>query len=194
MTDPVLHLLAGSNGAGKSTLFALRIGPLTRLPFVNADVIAAERWPDDTAAHGHEASALAAAQRDELLAARASFATETVFSHPSKVDLVRTARTAGYLVTLHVVLVPVELTVARVANRVETGGHDVPEDKVRAQHARLWAHVAEAIGLAHDTIVYDNSRPERAFRIVARFRDGRPVGAADWPGWVPDELVALTGG
>ena len=32
---------------------------------------------------------------------RTSFVTETVFSHPSKVDLVRAAAAAGYQVTLH---------------------------------------------------------------------------------------------
>ena len=44
---------------------------------------------------------------------RTSFVTETVFSHPSKVDLVRAAAAAGYQVTLHVVMVPVDLSVAR---------------------------------------------------------------------------------
>ena len=72
---------------------------------------------------------MAAERRDELLTARTSFVTETVFSHESKVDLVKAAVEAGYLVTLHVVLVPEDLAVVRVANRVENGGHDVPEEK-----------------------------------------------------------------
>jgi predicted ABC-type ATPase len=39
-----LDLLAGPNGAGKTTLFRRAIGPLRPgLPFVNADLIAAQR-------------------------------------------------------------------------------------------------------------------------------------------------------
>ncbi|HRE02704.1 MAG TPA: zeta toxin family protein, partial [Ilumatobacteraceae bacterium] len=142
MGDPALHLIAGPNGAGKSTLHDRIIGPSTGLEFVNADVIASQRWPGDELSHAYEASALAAARRAELLAAQSSFVTETVFSHRSKLDLIDDALAAGYLVTLHVVIVPVELSVARVANRVTVGGHDVPVDKVRGRFARLWPLVA----------------------------------------------------
>ena len=81
--DPVLHLIAGPNGAGKTTLATRVIAPVTHLPFINADVIAAQRWPDAQAEHAYDASQVAAEQRRELIGARASFITETVFSHPS---------------------------------------------------------------------------------------------------------------
>lgn len=41
---------------------------------------------------------------------------------------------AGYLVTLHAILVPEDVTVLRVAYRVEQGGHTVPETAVCAAH------------------------------------------------------------
>lgn len=149
-------------------LFAEVIGPATRLEFI----VAAER-------------------RRELLAARTSFVTETVFSHESKVELVHEALAAGYLVTLHVVLVPEELAVARVANRVEYGGHAVPEDKVRARFHRLWPLVAEGIGVADAAFVYDNSKVKPAFRLVASFDHGTVVGEPDWPPWAPSDLRNL---
>jgi predicted ABC-type ATPase len=124
---PVLHLLAGPNGSGKSTYVAYLLQPVTHLPFVNADMIAAERWPDAQAEHAYAASRAAADESAQLLAARASFLTETVFSHPSKLDLVHDAITRGYLVHLHVILLPVDVAVSRVAERVHLGGHDVPE-------------------------------------------------------------------
>lgn len=58
-------------------------------------------------------------------------------SHPSKVQLVADAAEAGYLVHLHVIMVPVELTVQRVRERVRRGGHDVPESKIRDRYERL---------------------------------------------------------
>jgi predicted ABC-type ATPase len=191
MADPVLHVIAGPNGAGKSTLYDRVIGPVTKLELVNADVIAARDWPDDAAAHAYDALRLAAERRDELLAARTSFVTETVFSHESKVDLVKAAVEAGYLVTLHVVLVPEDLAVARVANRVENDGHDVPEEKVRSRYARLWSLVAEAIELVDEATVYDNSSASEPFRVVASFERGVAVSKPAWPRWTPKELRAL---
>ncbi|MDO9454522.1 AAA family ATPase [Nocardioides sp.] len=189
MTTPVLHLLAGPNGSGKSTFAERVLVPSTGLPFVNADVIAAREWPGAELEHAYEASRLAAAERGRLLAERSSYVTETVFSHPSKVDLVRAADAAGYLVHLHVTLVPVALSVARVSERVRRGGHDVPEAKIRERHARLWPLVVAAREVADRTTCYDNSRAADPFAEVARFEEGRLVGEAHWPAWTPTELT-----
>jgi predicted ABC-type ATPase len=188
--DPVLHLIAGPNGAGKSTLATRVIVPVTHLPFVNADVIAAQRWPDAQAEHAYEAAEIAAVQRDDLIGARASFVTETVFSHPSKLDLIRDARDAGYLVTLHIVMVPENLSVARVADRVRRGGHAVPEGKIRQRYQRLWTLTAEARTLAERTHVYDNGSAATPLRPVASYERGQLVGQADWPSWTPPALRA----
>jgi predicted ABC-type ATPase len=187
VTDPVLHLVAGPNGSGKSTLFREVIEPVTGLEWVNADEIAAELAAEDD----YEAAREAARRRADLIARHRSFATETVFSHPSKVELVRDAVAAGYLVTLHVVLVPEDLAVARVRNRVEYGGHPVPEDKVRARYRRLWAHVSEAVALAQESQFYDNTSASKPFRGIARFEGGRAVGRVTWPAWARPELRTL---
>lgn len=192
-SDPVLHLLAGSNGAGKSTFVARVLQPVTLLLFVNADVIAAERWPESTAEHAYDASRLAAEERDRLLDARSSFITETVFSHSSKVDLVRSAVDAGYLVRLHVILVPEDVTVLRVGHRVRSGGHDVPEGKIRERYARLWDLVVEARGLVHRAEFYDNSSARTPFRLVATYDQGLLVGSGSWPSWAPAALTAEAG-
>ncbi len=188
MGDPVLHLLAGPNGAGKSTLWARVLAPVLRLEFVNADEIAAARWPEDPQGHAYDASGLAARRRAELLAARTSFATETVFSHESKVELVEAAVTAGYLVTLHVLVVPVDFAVARVESRKENGGHPVPEAKVRERFARLWPLVATAMRLVERAVAYDSTAG--SFRAVAELERGELLWS-DWPRWAPDELVGL---
>jgi predicted ABC-type ATPase len=194
LPDPVLHLLAGPNGSGKTTLFREVIEPATGLEWVNADEIAAEQGDRDDPQRAYRAAQLAAEKRTQLIQEGRSFATETVFSHPSKVDLVREAVGAGYLVTLHVVVVPEELAVARVESRVEHGGHDVPEDKIRGRYTRLWAHVVDAVALAHQTFVYDNSRADQPYRVVATFEQGQAVGTPDWPQWTPEELRGISTG
>lgn len=188
MPIPVLHVIAGPNGAGKTTYYETILGPTTRLPFVNADQIARDQWAGAAVGHAYEAARLAADHREELIHQKRSFVTETVFAHPSEVDLVRTARDAGYRVYLHVVLIPEELALARVRVRVRVGGHDVPEDKIRARHQRLWQLVREAIPIAHETEVLDNGSASAPFRRVARYVDGEPVGVARWPRWTPSGL------
>lgn len=190
MTDPVLHLIVGPNGAGKSTLHEAVIGPVTNLEFVNADVIAAQRWPEAPADHAYEAARLAAGRRAELIAGHSSFVTETVFSHDSKLGLVRAATSAGYLVTLHIVVVPEALAVARVHNRVAVGGHDVPDDKIRGRFRRLWPLVADAIGIVDHATAYDNSSARDPFRVVANFHHGRATRPPTWPAWTPGPLLA----
>ncbi|WP_435746816.1 AAA family ATPase [Microbacterium sp. PMB16] len=186
---PLLHLLAGPNGSGKSTYVDRILEPVTGLPFVNADLIAAERWPSAPAEHAYEASQIAADARIELLIAQRSFITETVFSHPSKVDLVAEAVGRGYLVQLHVMLLPVDVSVARVAERVRAGGHDVPERKIRERHARLWDLIAQARRVADRTEFFDNSTARAPFRLVATYEHGTPVGAVEWPAWTPAGLL-----
>jgi len=188
VNSPVLLLLAGPDGAGKSSFAKRVLLPVTHLPFINADEIAQRRWPGAEQTHAYEASAVAPAERDAAIAARASFITETVFSHPSKVDLVARAVSAGYLVELHVLLVPEELAVLRVAYRVEHGGHAVPEEKVRGRYRRLWALVATAQQLAHRTTFYDNATTKTSQ--VAVFSRGRALGTPTWPAWTPPELLA----
>lgn len=190
MATPILHLLAGPNGAGKTTFVTYYLQPATHLPIINADAIAAEHWRGSELEHAYEASQAAAQQRQRLTAERCSFITETVFSHPSKVDLIAQATSVGYLVHLHVILVARDTPVERVKKRVASGGHDVPETKVRERYDRLWPLVAAAQGIADQTTYYDNSLKTNPFRVVAAFERGRPTREPDWPAWAP---TALTG-
>jgi predicted ABC-type ATPase len=184
-----LDLIVGPNGAGKSTFVRFVLAPL--LPasqFVNADVIAAQRWPEDPAGRSYDAAQIAAATRSHLIGAGLPLIAETVFSHPSKLEVIREAHAAGFYVALHVVMVPEDLSVARVAARVVAGGHDVPEEKIRQRHQRLWRHVANAVELADTATFWDNSShfgPE----MVALFTGGVAVGRPSWPTWTSRKLT-----
>lgn len=183
--NPVLALLAGPNGAGKSTLYETRVAPSLKAPFVNADLIQRDDLGDPSPEAAYRAAELAANRRDALLAERKSFATETVFSHPSKLDLVRRAKAHGFLVILfHIGVETADLSVERVRSRVEEGGHGVPEDKVRARYDRGGPLIREAMLLCDHGHVFDNSRlntpPERIIGFTAgRVSFVRPV----VPGW-----------
>lgn len=182
---PLLHLLVGPNGVGKSSYVRDVPMPTTGLPFINADEIAASLWPDAQTAHAYEAARIAEAPRRERIAHGESIISEPMFSHPSKVQLVSEA---GYLVYLHVVMVPVELAVQRVLERVRRGGHQVRERKIRDRYARLWGNLGAAIRMADMTAVLDNSSARAPFRPCASFGHGVLIGSPSWPTWTPRAL------
>ena len=183
-----LDLVVGPNGAGKSTFVALTLAPL--LPgsvFVNADEIARRRWPDDPVSHAYDAAQVAADTRARLIELGRPFIAETVFSHPSKLDLIQVAHAARFTVVLHALIVPEDLAVERVKHRVQAGGHDVPEIKIRERYRRLWPLVADAIAGSDLATVYDNSRGLGP-RVVAQISGGYVIGSPRWPAWTPRPL------
>ena len=189
---PVAWLIVGINGAGKTTLYEEFLRETLAAEYVNADAIARERFGEDAAAHAYDAAELAAARRRDLIAARRSFVTESVFSHRSKLELIDELRAAGYRIHLLYVHVPLPLARRRVATRVATGGHDVPTEKIRARYPRLIANLLATIPLVDRAYLYDNSSAERLHRHVMTFADGRLVRLApDPPRWVVQLFPSL---
>lgn len=170
---PTLVILAGPNGAGKTTLYETRIAPALAVPFINADMIQREELKDNRTEAAYEAARIAQSRREEFLAKGESFATETVFSHPSKLELIRDARKRGYRVMLfHVGVATPDLSVARVSERVKEGGHPVPEDKIRERYDRNGPIIREAALSSDVALVFDNSRLNRPPEHVLSLKDG----------------------
>lgn len=188
-----MWLLVGPNGAGKSTYYERVVAPHLNAPFVNADHIARARWPVHYARHAYDAARLAARTRDALLLAGKSFVAETVFSHPSKLDLIRRAKARGYVLWMsYINVASPELAVARVGQRLRQGGHPVPPDKVRERYRRIGANVLAALPAADRLAVVDNGAAGKALRDVLLFEQGAPVWAArDLPAWAGAQFAGL---
>ena len=145
------HLIVGVNGARKTTFYYCQLKPylersFAELPFVNANEIQRTRGLTVDPQDAYQAAQMAAKRRAELLEQRRSFVAETVFSHPSKVDLIREAKNLGFRVFLyHLHVRTPELAVKRVEARVLQGGHDVPPHKVAERFPRTLTHVREAV-------------------------------------------------
>lgn len=183
---PTMILLAGPNGAGKSTLYDTRVAPSFAGPFINADLIQREELRDSSPETAYEAARIAAARRSDFLAAGRDFVTETVFSHPSKLDLINEAKASGFTtIIMHVAVSTPDLSVARVEARVQEGGHAVPEAKIRARFDRSGPLIRTAILSADRGLVFDNSRLNRPPTRCLAFSGGRLTFAqARLPAWV----------
>jgi predicted ABC-type ATPase len=132
---PFLLVVAGPNGSGKSTLTDYLINSgIDFGDYINADRIAATlRIPEP--ARSKQAQTIADFQRDQCLRGHVNFSFETVMSHPSKVDFMVRADDAGYQVTLYFVCTSdPDINVRRVQNRVLSGGHDVPQNRIIARY------------------------------------------------------------
>lgn len=167
-----LWMLVGGNGAGKNTFYRLYLKPRA-LPFVNADELAKSAYPDAPEQHSYEAARLAQQICSRLIQQGSSFCFETVFSHSSKIDFIAVAKAQGYQIVL--VVIHVEHSAvnrARVAQRVEEGGHAVPDHKVEEQIPRTLANVKMALPLCDEVQILDNSRADNPFKRIASIQNG----------------------
>jgi predicted ABC-type ATPase len=172
---PWLIVLAGPNGAGKSTFFDVFLRP-RRFRFVSADLIARGLPGDDRAQAEYRAAELADIERRALVTRGDTFVMETVFSDPAgaKVDFLRDVRTRGYHVAfVYIGLAGTTLSQARVLQRVAQGGHDVPDEKIRARRPRSLENAKRALSFVDAAWVLDNSDAEHPFELVATTRAGR---------------------
>jgi len=194
--EPVLVYLAGPNGAGKSTFFKTYLQAL-KLPFINADEIASRlheaELPTEIEDLDRVAFEMAEKLRLSLLSERLSFCTETVFSDPkgAKLEFLKQARSSGYAVFLVFIgLSDSELSIARVMQRVDAGGHDVPDEKLRGRFSRTLANLRNAIPLVNEAFLFDNSSDREPFRLVAVYSEGKVVHRGDplpaWAAGLPD--------
>ncbi|MDL2309591.1 zeta toxin family protein [Parabacteroides sp. OttesenSCG-928-B22] len=174
---PYLYIIAGCNGAGKTTAsFTILPEMLKCKEFVNSDEIAKGLSPfnADSIAVAVEASRIMYKRIKELIAAGETFAMETTLATRSVVNLIREAQREGYYITLlYFWLNTPDLAVERVKMRVESGGHNVPENTVRRRYASGIKNLFKLyLPVSDYWMITDNSMT--SMEIIAKgFRDER---------------------
>lgn len=143
---PTLYVLAGPEGSGKSTFYAQNLQYQQKLGDESRPVFV-------------QTGAVGSAQIIKLLMEdRRPMVAETSFSRTEDVDLVRTAKLAGYRVALlHIQTSSATLAEARVAERIKEGGAVASAATVREDYARSAPLIAQASRMADFTLVYDSS-------------------------------------
>jgi predicted ABC-type ATPase len=117
------------------------------------------------------------ARLKELAAARQDFAFETTLASRSYAVWLKNLRDVGYQVHLVFLWLPsADAAVARVAERVRSGGHDVPEPTIRRRYNAGLRNLMELyIPLADAWQVFDNSSIDEIRCIAA----GQSQGAVE---------------
>ena len=163
MTDRKIIIIAGPNGAGKTTFARSFLPAEANLPrFINADLIAAGLAPFAPEAAAVKAGRLMLAEIGECARRRESFAFETTLAGLGYLRHIAQWRAQGYHVSLFFLRLPdAETAVARVAERVRQGGHDVAEAVIRRRFAAGWDNFCRHYRAAvDDWVLYDNTGVE----------------------------------
>ena len=181
---PGVVILAGPNGAGKSTVApALLRGALAVNEFVNADVIASGLSAFDPDSAAIAAGRVMLARIRELASQRVNFAFETTLASRSFAPWLRQLVTSGYSAHLVFLWLPsADFAVDRVAERVRTGGHNVPPETVRRRYAAGLRNLFRLYQpLVSGWVLYDSSGPVP--RLVAEGLASHPPTVYDRDVW-----------
>lgn len=135
---PEIVVFAGPNGSGKSTFTELLKPPID---YINADEIKKHLKCSDL-----EAAQIAEKQREEHVDRMEEFCFETVLSTDRNLKLLKKAKEKGYFIRCYYILTADPMiNIWRVKSRVESGGHDVPEEKIIARYDRALELIKDVV-------------------------------------------------
>jgi predicted ABC-type ATPase len=133
---PHVVVIAGPNGAGKSTVAPVLLQDLLEIEtFVNVAVIARGLSAFAPEKVSIQAGKIMLEQLHRLASARETFAFETTLASRTFAPFLRNLKKDSYFVSLIFLhLESSELAVQRVAMRVRSGGHAIPEADVTRRY------------------------------------------------------------
>ena len=165
---PRLYIISGCNGAGKTTAsYTMLPEMLSCSEFVNSDEFAKGLSPFQPEKASIQAGRYMIMKTRYLLKKRMDFGIETTLATRTILKTVKMAQEAGYTVTvLYFWLNSPELAIERVRARVETGGHNIPEETIRRRYkVGLDYFFHDYAPICERWILADNS--QIPFRVIA---------------------------
>lgn len=157
-----LYVISGCNGAGKTTAsYTVLPDLLNCKEFVNADEIAKGLSPFQPDKVAIEAGRIMLSRIKDMIKHNTDFAFETTLATKSYVQFIKEAKSKGYFVTLiYFWLNSPELAVERVKARVNSGGHNIPQDVIYRRYKAGIDNLSKLyIPISDYWMIFDNSEP-----------------------------------
>lgn len=157
---PNIYIIAGCNGAGKTTAsYTVLPEVLHCTEFVNADNIAKGLSPFNVEGVAIDAARIMLTRIEELLLQKVDFAFETTLASKSYISLIKRAKQLGYEVHLIFFwLNSIELARERVKQRVQNGGHNIPQEIIERRYKAGIVNLNKLyINFVDTWMIYDNS-------------------------------------
>jgi predicted ABC-type ATPase len=182
---PRIRLIAGPNGSGKTTLLKTLVK--NKVPvgqYINPDDIARHIHLSESLERASQAlkqsnklpalsddfehyfsvllaQTIATGLRTDWLAYQLSLTYESVMSHESHLSFVDKAIEAGFEPYLYYICTSdPDINKARVSQRVKSGGHDVPEDKIQSRYINSLGLLQKMSQKCKRVYFFDNSGQE----------------------------------
>jgi len=154
---PVMVIVAGPNGSGKSTTTAQF--SKDGYEVIDPDRIARNLSPNSPEDYSVAAGRQAINRARENILQGNSFLVETTLSSKGVYQrLVDSAKQKGFSVKLaYISTEDPQINIARVADRVSKGGHNVPDEDVVRRYYRSLDNLGEFFDKADDKAIIDNS-------------------------------------
>ena len=180
--QPEVIVFAGPNGSGKTTI--------TKMARTVGDYINADDIKMTTLCSDMEAAIKAEELRNAAINAHKDFTFETVLSTDRNLKLLQRAKDEGYFIrTIYVLTAMPEVNVIRVNARLASGGHGVPEDKIRSRYSKALALIPNLVEISDIVHIYDNTI--EPLRIFKKRKDVYYRWANEF--WSEDRIAELTG-
>lgn len=157
---PDVVVIAGPNGSGKSTTAPKLLRDTLRVEeFINADVIASGLSAFAPERVAFPAGRIMLRRMKKLAEQQKNFALESTLSSRSLAPWLSKLQADGYVIHLIFLwLADANLATKRVAERVNAGGHNIPEEIVRRRYTRSISNFFNIYRpLADSWLMLDNS-------------------------------------
>ena len=175
----IYTIIGGVNGVGKSSLTGVLAAESNDLGvIIDTDKITAALGGDRIRG-GKEAIK----RINNSLKMGINFTQETTLSGSRTLKTRKKARELDYFIRLYYIGVnSADESIKRIKNRVEKGGHDIPEQDVKRRYNKRFEDLANILPYCNEVKLYDN---ENGFVEKAEYRNGELLTKnKDVPEWI----------
>lgn len=159
-SKPKIFVIAGPNGSGKTTSAKTLLPEMLQCyEYVNADAVAAALSPFNPDNVAMRAGRLMLERVQYLAEQQVNFAFETTLASRTFINFLTKCRENGYQINIvYLWLQTPEIAITRVKDRVEHGGHDIPNDViVRRYYRSIKNFLTYYADIVDNWFLFDNS-------------------------------------
>ena len=177
----IYTIIGGVNGVGKSSLTGVLASESNDLGvIIDTDKITASLGGDKI-----KGGKAAIERINNSLAKGINFTQETTLSGSRILKTIKRARELDYFIRLYYVGVnSADESMKRIRNRVEKGGHDIPEQDVKRRYNKRFEDLVNILPYCNEVKFYDN---ENGFVEKAEYKNGELITKSkSIPEWIKD--------
>ena len=177
----IYTIIGGVNGVGKSSLTGVLASESNDLGvIIGTDKITASLAGDKI-----KGGKAAIKRINNSLEKGINFTQETTLSGSRTLKTIKRARELDYFIRLYYVGVnSADESMKRIRNRVEKGGHDIPEQDVKRRYNKRFEDLVNILPYCNEVKFYDN---ENGFVEKAEYKNGELITKSkSIPEWIKD--------